>query len=159
FTMTALPLTGQNNHILRWCNLITDIHNRKEAEEKLRETQEDLRETQAELAHVNRVMTMGELTASIAHEVNQPLASIVSSGDSCAAGLESEPPILEKARDAASRIVQAATQASEIVQHIRGLFKKGPAIAGAVDVNEVIEETIAFVDREAQRKNISLRTE
>jgi PAS domain S-box-containing protein len=159
FVMTALPLTGQDNHILRWCNLITDIQERKEAEEKLRQTQEDLRSTQAEFAHLNRVMTMGELTASIAHEVNQPLAAIVSSGDSCAAWLANEPPNLDKARAAASRMVQAAIQASEIVQRIRGLFKKRTSMAEAVDVNEVIEETISFVDREAQRKNVSLRTE
>ena len=159
FVMTALPLADQDNHILRWYNLITDIHDRKEAEEKLRQMQEDLRKTQAEFAHLNRMMTMGELTASIAHEVNQPLAAIVSSGDSCASWLAHEPPILDKARAAASRVVQAATQASEIVQHIRGLFKKRTSIAEAVDVNEVIEETIAFVDRETQRKNVSLRTE
>jgi PAS domain S-box-containing protein len=159
FVMTALPLTDQDNHVLRWYNLITDIHDRKEAEEKLRQTQEDLRKTQAEFAHVNRVMTMGELTASIAHEVNQPLAAIVSSSDSCTAWLANEPPNLDKARAAASRIVQAATQASEIVQHIRGLFQKRTSITEAVDVNEVIEETISFVDREAQRRNVSLRTE
>jgi PAS domain S-box-containing protein len=159
FVMTALPLTDRDNHILRWYNLITDIQDRREAEEKLHRTQEDLRNAQAEYAHLNRVMTMGELTASIAHEVNQPLAAIVSSGDSCAAWLAHEPPNLDKARAAASRMVQAATQASEIVQRIRGLFKKHTSIAGAVDVNEVIEETIAFVDRETQRKNVSLRTE
>jgi PAS domain S-box-containing protein len=159
FVMTALPLTDQDNHILRWYNLITDIQDRKEAEEKLRQTQEDLRKTQAEFAHVNRVMTMGELTASIAHEVNQPLAAIVSSGDSCAAWLANEPPNLDKARAAASRMVQAATQASEIVQRIRGLFKKSTSMTEAVGVNAVIEETIAFVDREAQLKNVKLRTE
>ena len=159
FVMTALPLTDQDNHILRWYNLITDIHDRKEAEEKLRQTQEDLRKAQAEFAHVNRVMTMGELTASIAHEVNQPLAAIVSSGDSCTAWLAHDPPNMDKARVAASRMVQAAAQASEIVQRIRGLFKKSASAAEAVDVNEVIEETIAFVDREAQRKSVSLKTE
>src|SRR6185295_13940281 len=114
--MTALPLTDQESRILRWYNLITDIQDRKEAEEKLRQTQEDLRKMQAEFAHLNRVMTLGELTASIAHEVNQPLAAIVSSGDSCAAWLAHSPPNLDKARAAASRAVQAATQASEIVR-------------------------------------------
>ena len=159
FVMTALPLTNQDNQILRWYNLITDIQDRKEAEEKLRQTQEDLRKTHAEFAHVNRVMTMGELTASIAHEVNQPLAAIVTSGDSCTAWLAYEPPNLDKARAAASRIVQAATQASEIVQRIRGLFKKSTSMREAIGVNEVIEETIAFVNREAQLKNVALRTE
>jgi PAS domain S-box-containing protein len=138
---------------------VVDLSEQKRAEDALRQSQEDLRKMQAEFAHVNRVMTMGELTASIAHEVNQPLAAIVSSGDSCTAWLANEPPNLDKARAAASRIVQAATQASEIVQRIRGLFKKSTSMTEATDVNEVIEETISFVDREAQRKNISLRTE
>jgi PAS domain S-box-containing protein len=159
FVMTALPLTDEENQILRWCNLITDIHDRKEAEEKLRQTQEDLRKTQAEFAHANRVMTMGELTASIAHEVNQPLAAIVGSGDSCTAWLANEPPNLDKARAAASRMVLAATQASEIVQRIRGLFQKRTSMTEAIHVNGVIEETISFVHREAQRKGISLGTE
>jgi len=138
---------------------VLDLSEQKRAEAALRQTQEDLRKTQAEFAHVNRVMTMGELTASIAHEVNQPLAAVISSGDSCMAWLAHEPPNLDKARAAASRTVQAATQASEIVKRIRGLFKKSASIAEAVDVNEIIEETISFVDREAQRKSISLRTE
>ena len=82
----------------------------KRAQEKLRESELNLRNTQAELAHMARVMTMGELTASIAHEVNQPLAAIVASGDSCTAWLANEPPNLDKARAAASRMIQAATQ-------------------------------------------------
>src|SRR5580704_6078753 len=71
------------------------------------EIQEDVRGMRAELAHMTRVMTMGELTASIAHEVNQPLAAIIASGDSCAAWLNSFPPNLDKARAAASRMIQA----------------------------------------------------
>jgi signal transduction histidine kinase len=104
-------------------------------------------------------MTMGELAAAIAHEVNQPLAAIVASGDSCTAWLAKEPPNLDKARAAASRIVQAATQAKEIVQSVRALFKKETLVTASVDVNEVIEETTSFVRRETERKNISLRTE
>jgi len=80
-------------------------------------------------------MTMGELTASIAHEVNQPLAAIVSSGDSCTAWLAKEPPNLDKARASVSRMIQAATQANEIVQRIRGLFKKSTSKTESVDVN------------------------
>ena len=136
-----------------------DLSEQKRAEAALRRTQEELRDMQTEFAHANRVMTIGELTASIAHEVNQPLAAIVSSGDSCMAWLANEPPNLDNARAAASRIVQAATQAGEIVQRIRGLLKKSTSIAEAVDVNGVIEETISFVAREAQRKNVYVWTE
>ncbi|MGA8598814.1 MAG: PAS domain S-box protein [Bryobacteraceae bacterium] len=149
---SALALRASDGGILKWYGTVVDFHDRRQA-------QEDLRNTQAELAHVNRVMTMGELTASIAHEVSQPLAAIVASGDSCTAWLASEPPNLDKARAAASRVVQAATQASEIVQRVRALFKKTPSVTASVDVNELIEETISFVHGEAQRKNVSLRTE
>ncbi len=113
----ALPLRGSDGSILKWYGTVVDFHDRRQA-------QEDLRNTQAELAHVNRVMTMGELTASIAHEVNQPLAAIIASGDSCTAWLANDPPNLDQARAAASRMIQAATQASEIVQRIRAAIQE-----------------------------------
>jgi C4-dicarboxylate-specific signal transduction histidine kinase len=124
-----------------------------------RQAQEDLRNAHAELAHVNRVMTMGELAASIAHEVNQPLAAIIASGDSCTAWLENEPPNLEKARAAASRVIQAATQASDIVRRIRALFKKTTPITTTLEINEVITESVSLVGGEVQRKGVSLNTE
>ncbi len=138
---------------------IRDISERKRAAEKLRESELKLRNAQAELAHVNRVMTMGELTASIAHEVNQPLAAIVASGDSCSAWLSNDPPNLNKARAAASRMIQAATQASEIVQRLRALFKKTTSMAAPVDMNAVIEDTISLVHHETERNKIFLLTE
>ena len=149
---SALPLRASDGSILKWYGTVVDLHDR-------RQTQEELRNTQAELAHVNRVMTMGELTASIAHEVSQPLAAMMASGDSCTAWLSNEPPNLDKARAAAGRMIQAATQASEIVQRVRALFKKTPSAATSVDMNELIEETISFVHHEAQRKNVSLRAD
>ena len=149
---SALPLRASDKGILKWYGTVVDFHDRRQA-------QEELRNTQAELAHVNRVMTMGELTASIAHEVNQPLAAIIASGDSCTAWLASEPPNLDKARAAARRMIQAATQASEIVQRVRAMFKKIPSVAMSVDMNELIEETISFVHHEARRKNVSLRAD
>jgi C4-dicarboxylate-specific signal transduction histidine kinase len=133
-------------------SFIRDITARKQAEE-------DLRNAQAELAHVNRVMTMGELAASIAHEVNQPLAAIVASGDSCIAWLANETPNLEKARAAAGRIVHAAAQASDIVRRIRALFKKDTSITTPLEINEVIKETVSLVGGEVQRKGVSLNTE
>jgi PAS domain S-box-containing protein len=149
---SALPLRGPDGSILKWYGTIVDFHDRRQA-------QEDLRNTQAELAHVNRVMTMGELAASIAHEVNQPLAAIIASGDSCTAWLANEPPNLERARAAAYRMIQAATQASEIVQRIRALFKKTTSSTTSVDVNAVIEDTVSLLRHETQRHKIALHTE
>src|SRR6266478_4177776 len=149
---SALPLRASDGGILKWYGTVVDFHDRRQA-------QEDLRNTQAELAHVNRVMTMGELTASIAHEVSQPLAAIVASGDSCTAWLAHEPPNLDKARVAANRMIQAATQASETVHRIRALFKKTTSMTTSVDVNTVIEDTISLVHFRTQRHNILLRAE
>ena len=148
--LTITPLkTGDT---WTFSSFIRDITGQKQA-------QEDLRNAQAELAHVNRVMTMGELAASIAHEVNQPLAAIVASGDSCTAWLANEPPNLDKARAAADRIVQAANQASDIVRRIRALFRKTPSITAPLEINEVITETISLVGNEMGRKGVSLNTE
>jgi len=150
--MSALPLLDQQGRIVKWYGTVVDMHDWKQA-------QEDLRNTQAELAHMARVMTMGELTASIAHEVNQPLAAIIASGDSCSAWLSNDPPNLDKARAATNRMIQAATQASGIVQRLRALFKKTTAVTASLDMNSVIEDTISLVHHETQRHNISLRTE
>jgi PAS domain S-box-containing protein len=150
--MSALPLLDQQGRIVKWYGTVVDMHDWKQA-------QEDLRNTQAELAHMARVMTMGELTASIAHEVNQPLSAIIASGDSCSAWLSNDPPNLDKARAAASRIVQAAAQASESVQRLRALFRKTTSMTAPVDVNAVIEDTISLVHHEAERNKIFLRTE
>jgi len=149
---SALPLPGPEGRILKWYGTIVDMHDWKQA-------QEELRNTQAELAHVNRVVTMGALAASIAHEVNQPLAAIIASGDSLAAWLANDPPNLERARATASRMTQAATQASGIVQGIRALFKKTPSITRLLAMNEVITETLSLVFSEVERKGVSLNTE
>ena len=155
--LTITPL--KSGDAWTFSSFVRDISERRRAEEKLRESERNLRNTQSELAHVNRVMTMGELTASIAHEVNQPLAAIIASGDSCTAWLANEPPNLDKARAAASRMIQAATQASEIVQRLRALFKKTSSMTASVDMNAVIDDTISLVRHETQRNNIFLRAE
>jgi PAS domain S-box-containing protein len=149
---SAVPLLDQEGRILKWYGTIVDMQDWKQA-------QEELRNAQAEIAHMNRVMTMGELAASIAHEVNQPLASIIASGDSYAAWMANEPPNLDKARTAVGRMMQAATQASEIVQRLRALFKKTPPAIALVDINAVIEDTVPLVHHAVERHNIVLRTD
>jgi C4-dicarboxylate-specific signal transduction histidine kinase len=149
---SALPLLDQQGRILKWYGTVVDMHDWKQA-------QEDLRNTQAELAHMTRVMTMGELTASIAHEVNQPLAAIIASGDSCTAWLAASPPNLDKARAASARMIQAATQASDIVQRIRAFFKKTSSAKVSLGINEAIEEALQLIRGEILRKDVSLQTE
>jgi len=132
-----------------------DITDLKGAEQE----RERLRQVQADLARVNRVTTMGELTASLAHEVNQPIAAAVTSANSCLYWLAAEVPNLEKARAAAERIVKDGTRAAEIISRIRLLFQKGTPQEERVDVNEVIEEMIVLLRGEATRYSISVRTD
>jgi PAS domain S-box-containing protein len=129
-----------------------DITEQKRAEEALRQAQ-------ADLAHVSRVTTMGELTASLAHEVNQPIAAAVTNANACLRWLAGDAPDLEEARAAAMRIVKDGTRAAGIVSRIRLLFKKGAPEQELVDVNEVIREMIVLLRSEAMRHSISVRTE
>jgi len=124
-----------------------------------REERERLRQAQAELAHINRVTTMGELTASLAHEVNQPIAAAVTDANTCLRWLTRDQPDVEEARQAASRIVKDATRAGEIISRIRLVFKKGAPQRELVDVNEVIREMIALLHGEATRYSVSVRME
>jgi C4-dicarboxylate-specific signal transduction histidine kinase len=131
---------------------ITDITERKWAEETLRQTQ-------AELAHISRVMTMGELTASIAHEVNQPLTAVINNGNASLRWLGRETPDLDEVKGALRDIVRDGQRASDVIAGIRALLKKAPTQAVPLDINEVIEEVIGLTQREVQRHEIRLRTE
>jgi len=132
--------------------LQTESLERKHAEESLRESQ-------AELARVSRVTTMGELTASLAHEVNQPLAAAVTNANTCLRWLGRDHPDVEEARAAAMRIVKDGTRAAEIVKRIRLLFKKSAPERELVEVNEAIREMIVLLRSEATRYNITVRME
>ena len=129
-----------------------DITEQKRAEEALRQAQ-------ADLAHVTRVTTMGELTGSLAHEVNQPIAAAVTNANTCLRWLAGDAPNIEEARAAAMRIVKDGTRAAEIISRIRLLFKKGTPERELVDVNEVIREMTVLLRNETTRGSISVRTE
>jgi signal transduction histidine kinase/HAMP domain-containing protein len=131
---------------------VMDVTDRKRAEEALREAQ-------ANLARVSRVTTIGELTASLAHEVNQPIAAAVTSANSCIHWLADDIPNVDKARAAAMRIAKDGTRAAEIISRIRFLFQKGTPQWQLVDVNEIIGEMIVLLRGEATRYSISVRTE
>jgi PAS domain S-box-containing protein len=124
-----------------------------------REERERLREAQADLAHINRVTTMGELTASLAHEVNQPIAAAATDANTCLRWLARDQPDLEEARAAASRVVKDAARAAEIMSRIRSLFKKEISQRELVDVNDIIRGMIELLRSEATRYSISMRTE
>jgi PAS domain S-box-containing protein len=122
-----------------------------------RRAQEQLQQAQAELAHVTRVMTLGELTASIAHEVNQPLAAIVTNGDAIVRFLNLDPPLLGEVADAARRMISDGKRASAIVQRIRALVKKTEPQSAPVDLNAIITESVSLVRLEVANHGAALR--
>src|SRR6266404_1607595 len=150
-TNLALAVAGTTFVILASA-LIASLSEQKRAEEALREAQ-------ANLARVNRVNTMAELTASLAHEVNQPISAAVTNADACLRWLDGDTPNLEEARAAAMEIVKDGTRAAEIITRIRLLFKKGTPQREPLDVNEVIREMIALLRSDIARYSISIRTD
>jgi len=122
-------------------------------------SEEALRQTQADLAHISRVTTMGELTASLAHEIKQPIAAAVTDANTCLRWLGRDQPNLAEAREAVSRIIKDASRAADILSRVRLLFEKGTPQRELVDVNEVIREMIVLLRSDANRHSISIRIE
>src|SRR6266404_4754642 len=122
-------------------------------------SEEALRQTQADLAHISRVTTMGELTASLAHEINQPIAAAITNAKTCLRWIGRDQPDLAEAREAAARIIKDVTRAADTISSISLLFKKGALLRELVDVNELIREMIVLLRSEANRYSLSIRTE
>jgi len=121
--------------------------------------QEGLIRAQAEIARIARITTMGELAASIAHELNQPLGSIVMSGDACLRWLTAKPPNLDEVRQAVEAIIRDGTRASSVLVRIRGLLRRGERLRERSNINEIIREVIALSEGELRQSGASLRTE
>lgn len=121
--------------------------------------QQELVQAQSELAHLSQVLAMGELTSSIAHEVNQPLAAVVNYGNACLEWLSASPPNLEEARLAAETIVKEGTRAAAVLGRIRALFQKQPLSTEWLDINPVIQELIALLHHEITKSHVSLQTD
>ena len=135
------------------------IEMKRRVEQSRNRAEMALRQAESDLARVSRVTTMGELTASLAHEVNQPIAAAVTDANTCLRWLNREQPDVEEAREAAARVVKDATRAAEIISRVRLLFKKGAAQRELVDINEIIQEMVALMRSEIGRNSISVRTE
>jgi PAS domain S-box-containing protein len=131
---------------------VLDLSGQKRAEEALQKAQ-------ADLAHMTRVLTVGELTASIAHEINQPLAAIVTNGDAGLRWLSGDTPNLDETSKAIRRIIRDGKRATAVVSRMRALFKKTPTEKEPLDLNDVVQEVVAITQSEAQRNGISLRTD
>jgi PAS domain S-box-containing protein len=146
-----VPLRDAHGKIVKWYGTGIDIEDRKRAEEALRKAQ-------ADLAHANRVTTMGELCATLAHEINQPISGAITNASTCLRRLDREPPDLEGARAGAALIIRDANRAAEIINRVRLFFKKGEVTREQIDVNEMIREMEIILHNEATQHSVSVRT-
>jgi PAS domain S-box-containing protein len=146
------PVLSPSGDLVEFVGTLMDVTERRRAEEE----RERLRQVQADLAHLSRVTTMGELTASLAHEVKQPITAAVIDAKTCLRWLGCDNPDLAEARDAASRMVKDVMRAADIISRISSLFKKDALQREPVDVNELIREMFALLYSEASRYSISI---
>ncbi|MCA1411163.1 MULTISPECIES: PAS domain S-box protein [Bradyrhizobium] len=149
------PFFDGNGNFLGYRGVSTDITAIIRADQ----AEQDLRKAQAELAHVTRVTTLGELTTSIAHEINQPLAAILTNADACLGWMAREAPDLAEARSSVEWIIEDAIRASEVIRSVRALAKKGEIEMVPLDINDVVRDVIALVTRELVSHRVTLRTE
>jgi PAS domain S-box-containing protein len=152
---TGHPVRNISDDLQEYVGTSIDITERKRADEE----RERLRQAQADFAHLSRVTTMGELTASLAHEIRQPISAAVTNAKTCLRWLGRDEPDVAEAGEAASRLVKDVTRAADIIGRISSLFKKGALQRELVDVNELIREMIVLLRSEASRYSISIRTE
>jgi PAS domain S-box-containing protein len=152
FLFRPAAARDETGKIIAWYGIITDIEDRKRAEEALDKVR-------SELAHVTRVMSLGALTASIAHEVNQPLAGIITNASTCLRMLAADPPNVEGARETARRTIRDGNRAADVITRLRALFGKKVAATEAVDLSEAAREVLALVSSDLLRSRITLRAE
>ncbi len=150
------PILDASGDLVQFMGSVTDVTERRRTEQE----RERLRQLETELARINRISTMGELTASLAHEINQPIAAAVTNANTSVRWLANEVPNVQEAREAAKRAAKDATRAAAIINRIRSLFRKGAAERELVDINQLIDEMIVLVLRtEADRQGVSIRRE
>jgi PAS domain S-box-containing protein len=148
------PVVSTSGHLVEFVGTVIDVTERKRAEQE----RARLRQLEADLAHTNRVSTLGEMAASLAHEIKQPIAAAITSANSCVEWLAHEPPNLDRARAAAARIDKYGNRAAQIIDRIRSLYKKSPPQRQWVDLNGVIQEMLTLLNGEATRYPIAMRS-
>jgi len=156
FLCRAVPVRDENGTIVRWYGALTDIEERKRSEQE----RERLHRLEAELVHVSRVTTMGELSASLAHELNQPITAVVSLANACLRWLARDPPEIAEARDAAGKIVRDGTRAGQLIQRLRALYQKDASPRReALALNPSIREIVGLLHQKALDHAVSIRTD
>jgi signal transduction histidine kinase len=150
------PVLSSNGELVQVLGTMVDVTERKRVEAE----RERLRQVQADLAHVTWMSTMGELTASLAHEIKQPIGAAVTNAEACVRLIERREPDLPEAREAALEMIKDARRAADIIERVRSLFRKGSSSPHEiVDVNEVIREMVVVLQKEADRHSVKMSTE
>jgi PAS domain S-box-containing protein len=149
------PVLSATGELVQVLGTMVDDTERKRSEE----ARDRLRQLEADLAHIDRVSTLGEMAASLAHEIKQPIAAAITSANSCIEWLAHEPPNLDRARAAAARIDKYGNRAAEIIDRIRSLYKKSPSRRELVDVNGIIHDILTLLKGEADRYSVAMRTD
>ena len=152
FRVRGAPLLDQQDRVVRWYGVITDIDDEKTAREVL------LR-NQARFARLSQVMTIAELSASIAHEINQPLAAVLANAHACRTWLSGDPVNLERARTAADKIIRDTNSAAEVVRRMRALFKQAPPAMARTDINESVVEVLRLMGNDIRDRGVTVETE
>ncbi len=158
FLLRFAPLRDAQGTIIEWYAASTDIEDLKRAEEELRQRQARLRDAQMELAHANRVSATGQLAASIAHEVSQPISAALTNANAASRWLGAEPPDLKEVGQALGRIIRDGRRASDIIDRIRALVRKVPPRHDQLDINKEMLEVIALTRNELRSNGTSLQT-
>jgi PAS domain S-box-containing protein len=149
FHTTVEPLIGSDGQVIRWYGLITDIDDRRRAEESLRQTQ-------TKLSQAAQIATASELSASIVHEISQPIAAMVANGQSCLRWLGMDPPNHDNAKAAVERIVRDGKDARDIIKGLRNLFKRSAPEKSSVELRKIVEEVLVLVNSRTQKEDIQV---
>jgi PAS domain S-box-containing protein len=149
------PILGSSGELVQFVGVSMDVTESKRAEQE----HERLRQELANLAHLNRVSTMGELTASLAHEIKQPIGAAVTNAEACVRSLDRAQPDIGEAREAAVEMAKDARRAAEIIDRVRSLYQKGSSQLETIDLNEVIGEMVVMLQNEADRHSVTIRTD
>jgi PAS domain S-box-containing protein len=149
FHFRAVPMRDEAGRITRWYGLLADI-------EDLKRTEEALRSAQGGLARATNLAAMSELSASIAHEIKQPLSAMLTHGHACQRWLTADPPNIARARLSAERIIRDGQSAGEVIERIRSLFRHAPPAKSLLDLNEVIEEVCSLLSEQIRARNVVL---
>jgi len=155
FLMRNVPLRNESGDVVKWYGSGVEIEDRKRAEQE----RQRLHQLESDLAHTNRVSMMGELTASLAHEINQPIAAAAASAMACVRWLRRETPDIAEAAGAASKIASDVRRASDIIERVRSLYRGDTVKREPVNVNEIIQDMIVLLRDAANRNSISIHTE